>query len=121
MKQFWIESYNNINVIQEQASVISMCDVLEHIPYPIDLLLSAHQTLLDNWILFISLPNIESQVWNMWDRNNVNPYRWEIEHYHNFSRTRLYELLDQCGFKPIKYWISERYRWCMEIIAKKKI
>ncbi len=53
-------------------------------------------------------------------QQNLNPYLGEIEHYHNFSRTRLFELLEECGFGIVKYGISERYRVCMEIIASKK-
>jgi hypothetical protein len=42
-----------------------------------------------------------------------------IEHYHNFSRSRLYALLRETGFEPVRYGISERYRACMEVIARK--
>jgi hypothetical protein len=52
--------------------------------------------------------------------NGVNPYWGEIEHYHNFSRKRLYALLQNHGFKPADYHISERYRVCMEVIAIKQ-
>jgi protein O-GlcNAc transferase len=52
--------------------------------------------------------------------NNANPYWGEIEHYHNFSRARLYTLLEEFAFKPQSYGISERYRACMEVIATKR-
>ena len=51
---------------------------------------------------------------------NVNPYLGELEHYHNFSRTRLVSLLDVYGFDVVRYGISERYRVCMEIVAIKR-
>ena len=101
------------------CAVISMADVLEHIPYPKHALQAARKLLSDQGILFLSMPNIESVVWKYLDVNNANPYWGEIEHYHNFSRTRLYALLREFGFEPVRYGISERYRVCMEVIARK--
>lgn len=104
-------------ITQNLFNVISMCDVLEHIPFPKDALQQAHKFLNTNGILFLSMPNMESIIWNLLPEN---PYWSEIEHFHNFSRTILYELLKETGFTPIKYGISERYRLCMEVIAVKK-
>jgi len=66
------------------------------------------------------MPNIESPVWKAMDDTQTNPYWGEIEHYHNFSRTRLYALLEETGFTPVRYGVSERYRAAMEVIALKK-
>lgn len=32
---------------------------------------------------------------------------------------RLYELLEEHGFEPLHYSVSERYRACMEVIARR--
>ncbi len=104
----------------EKFSVISMADVLEHIPYPKPALRAAHRLLGDGGVLLISMPNIESIVWKMLDQQNANPYWMEMEHYHNFSRSRLFSLLAECGMTPVLYGVSERYRVCMEVIALKK-
>jgi hypothetical protein len=58
-----------------------------------------------------------NMVWWLLDANGVNPYWGEIEYYHNFSRKRLYALLEEHGFRPAEYHVSERYRVCMEVIA----
>jgi SAM-dependent methyltransferase len=105
--------------VRSGCSVISMADVLEHLPYPKKALQAAHRLLSDEGILFVSMPNMESIVWAVLDQQNANPYWGEMEHYHNFGRTRLYALLFECGFEPVRYGISERYRVCMEVIAKK--
>ena len=42
-----------------------------------------------------------------------------MEHYHNFDRAGLYALLRECGFSPVYYGVSERYRACMEVAAIK--
>ena len=103
--------------LKPPVSVISMADVLEHMPFPRQGLAAAHRLLAPQGVLFISLPNTECMVWKAMDANRTNPYWGEIEHCHNFSRTRLYALLAECGFTPVRYGISERYRACMEVIA----
>lgn len=105
--------------LSSKCSVISMADVLEHIPYPKNALQAAHGLLADEGFLFISMPNIDSIVWQVLDQNNANPYWGEIEHYHNFGRSRLYSLLREFNFEPVRYGISERYRAYMEVIARK--
>ena len=102
-----------------KCDVVSMADVLEHMPYPQEGLRAAHRLLSEGGILFASMPNMESIVWKALDQNKANPYWNEIEHYHNFSRTRLFKLLQETGFEPVRYGISERYRVCMEVIARK--
>lgn len=99
--------------------VISLADALEHMPYPKPVLHHAYDLLRPGGLLFLSMPNIDSFLWRFLTQNGVNPYWGEIEHYHNFGRKRLYALLDECGFQPVCYSVSTRYRACMEIIAKK--
>lgn len=105
--------------LEGACAVISMADVLEHAPYPKKTLQAARRLLSDDGVLFVSLPNRDSMVWRALDRQRTNPYWAEIEHYHNFGRTRLYALLAEMGFEPVRYGISERYRAGMEVIARK--
>ena len=104
---------------EKSISVVSMMDVLEHIPYPKEVLMSMHSIMDEDGILLVSMPNSESWLWKFWSRENKNPYFNTIEHYHNFSKTRLVSLLDECGFTFKKYRVSERYRSGMEIIAQR--
>ena len=105
--------------LESRCAVISMADVVEHVPYPKAPLRAARQLLAGAGVLFISMPNMESVLWKTLDRQMANPYWAEIEHYHNFGRSRLYALLREVGFEPVRYGVSERYRACMEVIAKK--
>jgi SAM-dependent methyltransferase len=110
------------DITQLQAApvkVISMADVLEHMPFPKLGLRAAHRLLEPGGVLFVSMPNSESPAWDILTRANANPYWGEIEHYHNFGRSRLFSLLEEMGFRPLRYGISERYRVCMEVIAVK--
>ena len=49
----------------------------------------------------------------------VNPYWAEIEHCHNFSYRRLRALLTEHGFEPVSCSVSNRYRVCMDVVARK--
>ncbi|MGI4764850.1 MAG: methyltransferase domain-containing protein [Janthinobacterium lividum] len=98
-------------------AVVSMADVLEHMPYPRIGLQAAHRLLRPDGVLFLSMPNSDSVVWRALDGERANPYWGELEHYHNFGRVRLQKLLADCGFRPVSYDISERYRACMEVLA----
>ena len=104
---------------EKPIAVASMMDVLEHVPYPKEVLTSVHSKIEKNGCLLISMPNSESWVWKLLTMNKVNPYFNSIEHCHNFSRTRLEALLNECGFAIKCYGISERYRYCMEIVAQR--
>ncbi|PNG25829.1 hypothetical protein CR492_11790 [Methylocella silvestris] len=101
----------------QRYDVISMADVLEHLPFPREGLAAARALLRPGGALFLSMPNMDTMVWRLLHANKVNPYWAEIEHYHNFSRRRLYALLREHGFEPVEYGVSERYRACMEVIA----
>ena len=104
----------------DRFTVVSMADVLEHMPFPKAGLAAAHRLMRQDGVLFLSMPNTENMVWRLLHANKINPYWGEIEHYHNFSRKRLYALLQEHGFAPVEYHVSERYRVCMEVIAIKR-
>ncbi len=99
--------------------VISMADVLEHMPFPATALKAAHALLEDGGVLLVSMPNADSMLWKALDQSKANPYWGELEHFHNFGRTTLYRLLAGHGFKPVRYGVSQRYRACMEVVAIK--
>lgn len=104
----------------EPLDVVSMADVLEHMPFPDKALQHVYKLLEVGGVLFISMPNMVSQLWRTMDQQNINPYWGEIEHYHNFGRGRLFSLLEDCGFQDCRYGVSKRYRACMEITALRR-
>jgi SAM-dependent methyltransferase len=99
--------------------VISMADVLEHMPFPGQALGHVHRLLAERGIVYVSMPNADSASWRALDREGKNPYWVEIEHYHNFTRERLQALLRDSGMAPIWYGVSNRYRCGMELIARR--
>jgi hypothetical protein len=67
--------------LREQAryAVISLADVLEHMPFP----------------------------------------RPALEHYHNFSRPRLEDVLRQTGFEPLWHYPNDRYLCGLDVAARR--
>ena len=105
---------------RDRFDVISMADVLEHMPFPHAALEHACWLLRPGGLLFVSAPNADTMVWKALDQNDANPYWAEMEHYHNFSRVNLYKMLGECGFEPVSYGVSDRYRCAMEVVARRR-
>jgi trans-aconitate methyltransferase len=98
-------------------TVISMADVLEHLPDPRAALQRVRSLLAKDGALFVSCPNLDCASWRAMDAASSNPYWVELEHYHNFGRARLMALLAECGFSTVSYGVSQRYKACMELVA----
>ena len=105
--------------VTDPVAVISLADVLEHVPYPRAALAQVRQALQPQGLVLVSCPNLDCGSWRKSTADGANPYWGEIEHYHNFSRTSLMRLLAEEGFIPLDFTISTRYRSCMEIIARR--
>ena len=104
---------------EEGFDVISMADVLEHMPFPRQALRHADELLKPGGAVFISMPNMDCLIWKLMDRHESNPYWAELEHCHNFTRERLYRLLREVRFDPCHYAVNARYLAGMEVIARK--
>jgi protein O-GlcNAc transferase len=113
-----VELADAMTVNYRGADVVSLADLLEHVAYPKQLLRRIRLQIKPGGVLFISCPNTESVSWKAHERQGTNPYWAEPEHHHNFSRTRLYALLRECGFEPKRYGVSRRYAACMEVFAQ---
>ncbi|MES2581474.1 MAG: methyltransferase domain-containing protein [Pseudomonadota bacterium] len=105
--------------VTDPVMVMSLADVLEHVPFPRQALKQVHAALMPGGLVMISCPNLDSGSWRKANADGVNPYWSELEHHHNFSRASLMRLLAEEGFIPIDYSISTRYKSCMEVIARR--
>lgn len=110
-----------LEALEEQAryAVISMADVLEHMPFPRPALDKAWRLLAPGGVLFVSLPEFRSPAWQELDRSRRNPYWVEIEHYHNFSRPRLEQTLVEARLEPLWYRPNDRYLCGLDMAARK--
>jgi protein O-GlcNAc transferase len=122
LRNFGFEAYSddieNIAAI-ERFSVVSMADVLEHVPFPRRSLAAVHRMMRPGGALFVSMPNMDSIIWRSSMPRVRTLTNGELEHYRNFTRARLVRLLESQGFKFAEYNVSERYRTRMEVIALK--
>jgi predicted O-linked N-acetylglucosamine transferase (SPINDLY family)/SAM-dependent methyltransferase len=105
---------------EHKLDVLSMMDVLEHMPYPGLALGKAAELVRPGGVLVISLPDLSCSSWRMMDAAKSNPYWMEIEHHHNFSRERLIALLGERGFGVADFGIPHRYKAQMELYAVRK-
>jgi SAM-dependent methyltransferase len=104
-------------VDEARFDVISFCDVLEHMPFPLTALQMASRALRDGGVLVASSPNRDALAWQVLDEEGINPYWSEIEHYHNFSYRQLREILEMHGFGEVSCSVSNRYRLGMDVVA----
>lgn len=99
--------------------VVSMNDVLEHVPYPVDALKQAHGLLGFGGMLYLSTPNRGSFAWRKLDAEDANPYWYEIEHFHIFDRKGLELLFEKTGFRLTRVRVNRRYRLGIDVLAQK--
>jgi SAM-dependent methyltransferase len=99
------------------AAVVSMMDVLEHLPFPREGLDRAAALLRPGGLLVLSLPDRETSSWRIMDLHTGNPYWMEIEHHHNFSRTRLAHRVAEHGLWVVDFAIAYRYKALLDVYA----
>jgi len=119
LRRLGVEAHHTeiANVVADGGvAVISLADVIEHTPYPREMIDHARRLLATDGAIFISTPNRGALAWRLLDDIGQNPYWGELEHYHIFSRESLNALMADAGFHPVSYGVSERYRLGMEII-----
>ena len=104
-------------VINGRADVLSMMDLLEHLPYPKEALAKAADVVRPGGLIVISLPDLTCSTWRLMDRLRTNPYWGELEHHHNFGRMKLLQLLRDSGFEPAAVTMPNRYKAQLEVYA----
>ena len=100
-----------------RCSVVSMADVLEHMPFPQAGLRAAHRLLDDNGILLLSFAQHRVGGLESPRRQPDESLLGRTRALSQFSRSRLFALLRETGFEPLRYGVSERYRAAMEVIS----
>jgi SAM-dependent methyltransferase len=102
---------------QTTYDVISLCDVLEHMPQPKMFLHDIVAHVAPGGVLVIICPAYDTPAWG---QMKPNPYWQEQQHYHNFSRRRLVSLMAPLGFVPLSYAaVDSKYRHGMEMIFQR--
>jgi len=100
--------------------VVSMRDVIEHMPFPVAAIEKAARLTMPGGLLVISTPSRESLAWKLPRANGESPYWCELEHYHIFSADCLRKILQDAGFEQVLAHPSAHYRVSLEIIARRQ-
>lgn len=111
-----VGSYKDLNV-PNRWPFVAICDIIEHVQSPKDLLSTCHTILRPRGLLLVSTPNLTSLPWKLMDSKKENPYWAELEHHHCFSSARLLMLLDEMGFTPISLRLNKRYKCGIDVLA----
>lgn len=94
---------------QDSFNLITMWDVIEHIPTPDPVLRHCQLLLKRNGICFIRTPNVHLQLlrarvgrW-LWRRDHGHTYLQPRDHAHHYSMRSIRELLERNGFTRIEF------------------
>lgn len=99
--------------------VVSMRDVIEHIPFPVAVIEKAYRLTAPGGLLVISTPSLDALAWKLPRPNGENPYWSELEHCHMFTADELRSVLLNAGFEQVLAQPSSHYRVSIEIIARR--
>jgi 2-polyprenyl-3-methyl-5-hydroxy-6-metoxy-1,4-benzoquinol methylase len=113
-------SIETVNLQQGYFDVITLWDVLEHLPSPTTALDKCYQLLRPGGIVAFSIPNLDSFDRFLFKQSWIG---WDVpRHLHLFSRTTLEHLLKAAGFDLIDrrcifggkgtFLLSLKNRWC---------
>lgn len=101
-------------------AVLSLMDVVEHLPDPRACLERAAGLLRPGGLLVVSLPDRSSSAWRQMEAAGLNPYWMELEHHHNFSREQMLQLIEAAGCTPIDCALPQRYKAQIELYARRR-
>jgi SAM-dependent methyltransferase len=94
---------------QDSFNLITMWDVIEHIPTPDPVLRRCHSLLTSDGICFIRTPNVHLQLlrarvgrW-LWRRDHGYTYLQPRDHAHHYSMRSIRQLLERNGFTRIEF------------------
>lgn len=102
----------------QRFDIITMGDVLEHLQEPAEGLRKAHRLLRDGGVLWLSTPNYESAFSQL--HKAEDPMWREPFHITYFSRESLMRLVEQVGFRVMRYSVSNHYNGSMELLLQAK-
>jgi 2-polyprenyl-3-methyl-5-hydroxy-6-metoxy-1,4-benzoquinol methylase len=100
--------------------VLSMMDVLAHLPSPRDALRKAAQLLRPGGVLVVSFIDFLSSSWRAMEMTQTNPHWVDLERHHIFGRERVLAMLSDAGFEPADVSISGRRGGELEVCALRR-
>lgn len=94
-----VENTNFLEYLtDEEFSVITMCDVLEHLEDPLGALRQCRSLLMDQGLIYIQVPNVIGFKYPYSDQLGLPHHLWQ------FDPASLKVLLEKAGFELVDYW-----------------
>jgi 2-polyprenyl-3-methyl-5-hydroxy-6-metoxy-1,4-benzoquinol methylase len=91
-------SLTSVSLPPQSADIITLIDVIEHMPNPDDDLRAVHRTVRNHGLLMIMTPNYDAH--KLWGAK-WHGYNASFEHIHFFGRKSLTRLLARWGFEVL--------------------
>jgi len=118
-----LDDVNTTGKFKEKFDVITMIEVIEHLPNPLENLKKCHELLKHQGIIVIQTGDVESLYSKIKGKNW--PY-YLAGHLNYFSRRTLKRMLEKAGFEVIKIYsgdeISFRARLqCLSLLKRQKL
>lgn len=95
--------------IQNNYSVVSAYQVLEHTPNPIKFLESIYNVLKDDGIAIIEVPNLYDPLLSVWDVPEYNTFYYHSAHNFYFSEKSLNIIANEANFKVLDIIFTQDY------------
>lgn len=83
---------------EEKYAVISMCDVLEHVESPQEVLKKCHNFLKPGGLLYLQVPNVMGFKYPYGDSLGLPHHLWQFDHH------TLPQLTSKMGFETLNLW-----------------
>ncbi len=106
--------------IKGKFDVVTLFDVIEHLPTPKSTLLNINRIMNKNSLLCIITPDVDSLAARFLGSRWPEFRRWR-EHIYFFSRKTMQRLLESTGFELIETWTIGKYFTLEDFINETKI
>lgn len=84
--------------LPQKYNVITVCDVLEHLENPLKALKKCHESLNDQGLLYIQVPNVVGLKYPFNDQLGLPHHLWQ------FDPKSLFALINKADFEMVDYW-----------------
>lgn len=109
LKKKNIQCFNNISDYKNEADIVSILHLLEHIEKPIEFLIDIRKKMNKNGTLFIEIPHAKDILLSKYNLKEFHNFVHFSEHLVLYTKDSLRKIMELAGFKNIKIKGIQRY------------